>query len=575
MSATQTDTRPPQADEIEIADLDRDLFDAEQDEHLDADTLQGALTSLLALYPDAPVAAHSAEAVMVAMPTSVPLLNNPILEARSGADLAVYDEHMARGWERVLAEGAARYPVHPIGYPDLTSMVYGLDMRETHGVVVILVVVAVTDGVERQAPAEIPKVTPRFASMRKNMRAVITDIDEATTELLGWTAEEMIGERGSEFMHPDDRPLAVDNWMEMLASPGPGRRVRLRHRRKDNGWVWFEVTNHNLLNDPDYGCVVSEIVDISDEMAAHELLDGLARAIPVGLFQIDTDRQIVYTNDRLHEILGVEREDTVEAQLATVTDADRATLSLALDEVLASGRPADIEVELRMPASGELRFCAVGLRVFSQDDGPINGAIACVADITDSTHMREELRRRATFDELTGCYNRASIMNALETNIASGERQAERAVVFVDLDRFKDVNDRHGHATGDELLNAVAERLRSVVRQGDMVGRIGGDEFLAVCPDIGGPGQAMKLAERLAEAQLEEVVVANGAITVQVSIGVAWTSGDEADAEAMVAMADTAMYESKREGAGRPRLASTPAALRSRSGPRRSGPGPN
>ncbi len=559
MTATQTDTRPPQAGAISIADLDRDVFDAEQDSHLDADTLEAALTSLLALYPAAPVAAHTAEGVMVAMPDSIPLRQNPILEGRSGADLAVRDEQLARGWERVMAEGAARYRVHPVGYPDITSMVYGLDLRERHGVLMILVVIGAGDAGARPAPAEIPKAMPRFASMRKDVHAVIQEVDEATTQLLGWTAEEMIGQRGSEFMHPDDRPLALDNWIEMLVAPGPGRRVRLRHRRKDKSWVWFEVTNHNLLNDPEYGCVVSEIVDISEEMAAHELLDGLARAIPVGLFQVDTARHVVYTNDMLHEILGVEREDTVDAQLQSVKDADRTALSLALDEVLASGQPADIEVELRVPSSGELRFCAVGLRSFSQDDGPITGAIGCVADITDSTHMREELRRRATFDELTGCYNRAAIMSALEANIASGQRHAERAVVFVDLDRFKGVNDRHGHGAGDELLKAVAERLRSVVRDGDMVGRIGGDEFLAVCPEVGGPEQAMMLAGRLAQAELDEIVVAKGAIAVQVSIGVAWSSGEEADADAMVAMADKAMYESKREGAGRPKLASAPA----------------
>jgi len=561
MTATQTETRPPQASVIKIADLDHDVFDTEQDEHLDADTLEIALTSLLTLHPGAPVAAHTAEGVMVPMPESIPLRENPILEGRSGADLAVRDEHLARGWERVMAEGASRYPVHPVGYPNLVSMVYALDLRERHGVLMILVVVGAQDGVERGEPSEIPKAMPRFASMRKDVHAIIQEVDEATTQLLGWTPEEMIGQRGSEFMHPDDRPLALDNWIEMLVSPGPGRRVRVRHRRKDNGWVWFEVTNHNLLSDPDYGCVVSEIVDISEEMAAHELLNGLARAIPVGLFQVNTDRQIVYTNDRLHEILGVEREDTVDAQLQTVKDADRAALSLALDEVLASGQSADIEVELRVPSSGEPRFCAVGLRSFSQDDGPITGAIGCVADITDSTHMREELRRRATFDELTGCYNRASIMSALEANIASGERQAERAVVFVDLDRFKDVNDRHGHASGDELLKAVAERLRSVLRDGDMVGRIGGDEFLAVCPDVGGPEQAMVLAERLAQAELDEIRVAKGAIAVQVSIGVAWTSGEEADADAIVALADNAMYESKREGAGRPKLASAAAPV--------------
>ena len=146
-------------------------------------------------------------------------------------------------------------------------------------------------------------------------------------------------------------------------------------------------------------------------------------------------------------------------------------------------------------------------------------------------------------------------MTALEENIASGQRHAERAVVFIDLDGFKAVNDRYGHAAGDELLSIVARRLADVVRDGDMVGRIGGDEFLAVCPDIGGPDQAMKLAERLAEAQGEEVSVAKGRFVVRVSIGVAWSSGEGVDADTIVAQADNAMYESKREGAGQPKFA--------------------
>jgi diguanylate cyclase (GGDEF)-like protein len=184
-------------------------------------------------------------------------------------------------------------------------------------------------------------------------------------------------------------------------------------------------------------------------------------------------------------------------------------------------------------------------------------------DITDSSRMREELERRATFDELTGCYNRSSTMGALEANIASGQRDADRAVVFIDLDNFKAINDRHGHGAGDELLCTVAQRLQRVVRGADMVGRIGGDEFLAVCPNIGGPEQAMKLAERLAAAQREPVRVASGEVIMQISIGVAWSRGEAQGADALVAQADGAMYESKREGEGHPKLASTPEMVAS------------
>jgi diguanylate cyclase (GGDEF)-like protein len=244
------------------------------------------------------------------------------------------------------------------------------------------------------------------------------------------------------------------------------------------------------------------------------------------------------------------------SQAQTQTQA----LDRALDEVLGEGQEADIEVELQLPPGHESRFCTISLRALSEDDGTVNGAIACVADITDSARMREELNRRATFDELTACHNRASVMGALEADIASGQRRAERAAVFVDLDGFKAVNDRCGHATGDELLNTVAQRLRGVLRDEDVIGRIGGDEFLAVCPNVGGPEQAMKLADRLAEAQRDEVSVATGTVRGRVSIGVAWSSGEGTDADSMVALADGAMYESKRDGLGQPRLAKTAEA---------------
>jgi diguanylate cyclase (GGDEF)-like protein len=212
----------------------------------------------------------------------------------------------------------------------------------------------------------------------------------------------------------------------------------------------------------------------------------------------------------------------------------------------------------------ELRFCDISLRALSHEDGRVSGAIACVADVTDGARMRDELKRRATFDELTGCHNRASFMRALELNISEAPAGAERAVMFVDLDRFKQLNDRYGRAAGDELLRAMGERLRQTVRADDLVGRIGGDEFLVMCPEVGGPDGAMRLAERLASVLHEPVSLSAGSVVPQVSIGVAWSNCDGVDADALVAQADGAMYLSKHRRCGQPELASsTPApALR-------------
>ena len=555
---------PPTAGAEPGQDAADAAFESERQEHLDAETLDTVLESLLGRYPDAPVAVLKADGVSIPVPDSIPLVRNRVLEARSGLDLVVQEDRLRllATWDRVLATGSARCLAHSVDEPETTVAFYGLDLREAHGVVLVLFVP--TDEVDTSTARvqEAPKPTPRFSTIEKDERSFIVKTDDALTEILGWSAEELHGRRSIEFMHPDDHALAIDNWMEMLASPGPGRRVRLRHRHRDGSWVWFEVTNHNLLDDPARNCVVAEIVDISDEMAAHEelrareqLLDRLAEAIPLGLFQVDAAGEIVYTNDRLHEILGVQRVANFEAQLASVVESDQAALRSAMDDVLDAGNHADVEVELRLSASDEVRFCAINLRALTHEDGSISGAIACVADVTDSARMRDELKRRATFDELTGCHNRSSFVRALEANIAEPQPDAERALMFVDLDRFKDVNDRCGHAAGDELLRILGERLRATVRGEDLVGRVGGDEFLVMCPRVGGPEGALRLAERLAHALREPAALAAGSFWPEVSIGVAWSERDGLEADALVARADAAMYQSKRQGDGRPQLA--------------------
>jgi len=114
--------------------------------------------------------------------------------------------------------------------------------------------------------------------VRKNEVAVFLEVDEATPKILGWTAAEMVGLRSLDFIHPEDHDRALETWMQMLSEPGTVQPpVRLRHRRSDSSWTWFEVTNHNLLADPDRGYVLAEMVDISDEMAAHENLRARMR----------------------------------------------------------------------------------------------------------------------------------------------------------------------------------------------------------------------------------------------------------------------------------------------------------
>jgi diguanylate cyclase (GGDEF)-like protein/PAS domain S-box-containing protein len=423
------------------------------------------------------------------------------------------------------------------------------------------------------------------ARVRKNELANIVHTDEGVTQLLGWGPNEMVGKTSLDFIHPDDQHLAVDNWMQMLTSHGPGRAIRLRHRHRDGSWRWVQMTNHNLLDDPESNCILAEIVDISDQVAhgresyrvssyaknTHEtsepvrlhealrareqLLHRLAEALPLGVLQLDVTGRVVYTNQMLHAILGPTRTTSVQEQFSAVVAEDRRTLDEALEGVLKGGLDTDIEVRLAAvdeDGHKELRQCTMSLRVLTADDGSVTGAIACVADVTESVRTREELRLRATVDQITQCHNRASTMEALDRVLSASDLAPRPAVIFVDLDHFKDVNDALGHAVGDELLAIVAKRLARAVRSDDLVGRIGGDEFLVVCPDISEREEAMRIAQRAARSLRQRVRLKNSQVSCQASIGVAWAEGAHEDADSLVSRADAAMYEAKRMGHGHP-----------------------
>jgi len=527
----------------------------------DAQALERALTALLDQHPDAVVSALTPEGLRVPMPATVPLNGHKILAGRSALHLvAPHDvEVLIATFERVRHTGAARATVELASSPGRVAELYFFDVREHHGVVVV-VVIAEDDAAQLVLDSlpDLPAVATRFSTMRKDELAMLVAIDEATTQMLGFAPDEMLGRRSLEFIHPDDQERAVEGWMGMLARPGQRNRVRLRHKRRDGSWLWLEITNYNLLDDPSHGYVRTELMDISDEMVAQEalrareqLLHRLAEALPLGVFQVDRDGAVVYANERLGEIVGVAACSTVRDQLRSVSAEDWPSLDEALGSVLDDGRDATLEVRLRRPGSEELRFSRILLRSLTDDDGEVNGAIVCIEDVTDSVRLRGELEHRATYDVLTRCHNRASIMAALEAALAR-DATSTTGVAFLDIDGFKSVNDSMGHAAGDELLVAVADRLRAAVRGRDIVGRLGGDEFLVVCPDVADPAEAVALAQRVQESVYGTVTVGDTSIELSVSVGVAWSGAEDLSAEVLVARADAIMYESKRRGDGSP-----------------------
>ncbi|WP_432842822.1 diguanylate cyclase [Dactylosporangium sp. CA-092794] len=526
---------------------------------IDPAARDAALAATLAQHPDAFVGAVGANGLFVGVPAELRAAAlRPIEGPYSALSLASDDDHplIVDTWHRLLADGVADCRFRPRGRPAEPARLHLIDVTHRLGVVALIVT-----GVEDTVRAlEHEAIRPRLVTLRKDQVAVVIDADPQIHRVLGWSAAELAGRRSIDLVHPDDHQRAIAGWMDLLSAlPGEARRIRLRHLHRDGRVMWFEITNHNRLADPDDPCVFAEMLDITDEMAAGEALQAseqlmrrLTEALPMSVVQIDARRRVVYQNTRGGHMVGtVVGGELGEAQLAAVVPGDRPLVEATLAAVLRDGGDADVEYGYRDPHLG-LRRASATVRALSTADGEVAGAVICLADVTEDVRLREELRRRATYDELTGCRNRAATLAALSETLAAAQRGT--AVVFVDLNDFKLVNDRFGHAAGDLVLSHVARVLHTAVRDGDVVGRLGGDEFVVVCRDVPRQDHAARLAAALGAAlEAAPVDIEGEPLHPKASIGVAWTRPDGLGADALIAHADSKMYEAKKIAIPAPR----------------------
>lgn len=524
------------------------------DPRVDPAEVEQLFTTLVTTHGNSYVSAVNRDGLFVPLPATFSIDRTRVLQGRTALDMVIPDERLGiiDAWHQCIDTGMSVTKVHLEVAPDDPTEMYLLDLTHLHGT--YFCVLMVPEGASLLRPDAVEGMASRVTWTRKNERAEFVAADPGLVRVLGWTLEDLQNGRSVDFIHPDDHELAIDNWLTMRASGTDGQRVRLRHLHKDGHYVWVEIVNQNHLDDPDDPHVLAQMIDITEEMAAQEalrereqLLNRLAEALPSGLLHIHADRTIAYTNERLHEIVGVPRVEDVETQLRTVVREDWPALDAAIDAVF-RGEDVDLEVRLRLPGLEDPRLAHITMRSLTESDGTVTAAIASVADVTEAATLREQLRERATYDALTRCLNRAAVMQLLDDAIAAGE---SLAVVFLDLDRFKAVNDELGHAAGDELLIAAATRLRAAVGPDDVVGRLGGDEFLVVLRNVSGRGAAFDMAERLALVMAREVVLEAGVVDLRASVGVAVVDDEVHTADELVARADAAMYESKRRGVGR------------------------
>jgi diguanylate cyclase (GGDEF)-like protein/PAS domain S-box-containing protein len=421
-----------------------------------------------------------------------------------------------------------------------------------------------------------------------------TFVSAAAEPMLGYDPAQLLGERAFEYVHPDDIEIATAALTQIFEEfgerPGEGVPIAMRLIHADGSFVDVEVGSAPMLEDPIVRGIIIRVRPMSGQQFLDRALEALVASSPL---------------DEVLEFLVASLDHELTHARATLVydwdgDSFGTRLTGGLPDVLVGGvdeastevwRKAmtggtvvvftsldDLPATLRVAAAAEGQ---AALWIAPVTIGPDGASPACIGvwrDVTGDPWVSHQVslaravrltrlafeRRRAEellvhaamHDTLTGVANRAQFFDRLSATPEDERRQhAKAAVLYLDLDAFKAVNDTYGHKAGDLVLQTVTNRMLLAVRAADLVARLGGDEFAVLCLDVDHADQATALADRLIAAVAEPIDIGEGVVHVGVSIGIALSTGGSAAAPDLLEMADRALYEAKREGKSCWRLA--------------------
>jgi len=276
------------------------------------------------------------------------------------------------------------------------------------------------------------------------------------------------------------------------------------------------------------------------------VLQALTNAIPAPIFYKDSDGKYLGCNKAFEEFVGRSREEIVGKSVFELWEPDLAQVYHDADTALFKDGGKQIYEGQVTYADGTAHDVMFHKASFHATKDDVGGIVGVMLDITDRKRMEADLERMARTDALTGLGNRYILFTALEGACKRAKRHGTYlAVLALDLDGFKSVNDTHGHPEGDTILEEVAERLRSSVREADTIVRMGGDEFFIVLEEATGHDHVAKIARTIIENIAEPYIRDFGTVNIGISIGIAVYGNDGTDAKSLIKRADRALYTIK------------------------------
>jgi diguanylate cyclase (GGDEF)-like protein/PAS domain S-box-containing protein len=286
--------------------------------------------------------------------------------------------------------------------------------------------------------------------------------------------------------------------------------------------------------------------------AAAAVLAAVVENAGLGIALVGSDARPFQANPAFCRMLGRSEDELLAMTFADFTHPDDVDADLALyGEMLAGSRDLYRIQKRYLRKDGSVVWGSLTVSAVRRPSGDIAFAVGLVEDVTERVALQEELRQQALHDHLTGLPNRRLLDDRLTHAVRLAERQSHGlAVVAVDIDAFKTVNDRFGHAAGDEVLRAVARSLTDACRDSDTIARVGGDEFVVLCEGTDSAEHADRLAQRLRALLATSVPLPSGG-TVAITASVGASAGAPGDLDGLLAAADRAMYAQKHPAAPR------------------------
>jgi len=295
--------------------------------------------------------------------------------------------------------------------------------------------------------------------------------------------------------------------------------------------------------------MLSKIEQENDRLgASEEKFRQLSAVSPVGIFQVDLEHNITYVNNRWSQITGMEQPSaSLENWLSRIRIEDRRRALKAWSALMQHHQ--DFVVEVGFEKGEDITWSIIEASVLHDGKGEVYGYMGAISDITDLKNAQLQMETLAFFDPLTGLSNRRLFIDRLEKAVSESRRRNTLiALLFIDLDQFKRINDSLGHEAGDQLLVEIARRLETSVRESDTVSRIGGDEFTVLLSDIDSSNGVRHICEKILTRLGTPIAINNQEVITTVSIGITLGPSDGDSGSILMRNADMAMYQAKAMG---------------------------